>query len=139
MSGLETVAAILRIADVAFRSISSIYDIVQNQRGAPKEIEKLRTRVNILRNSLAGLKFLEGANAAIHTTVKSIRLPEAFIACALSCEALEKHLPNLISSRKTDFFAKIKYAIHKKDTQNVLVDINTAKIRTILTLEVTSL
>ncbi|KAH5114568.1 hypothetical protein HBH71_142220 [Parastagonospora nodorum] len=44
-----------------------------------------------------------------------------------------------MSSPKIDFFAKIKYAIHKKDTQNVLVDINTAKIRTILTLEVTSL
>jgi hypothetical protein len=139
MAGFESIAAILGVADVTFRSISSIYNLVQDQKQAPKEIEALRKEIRILQGSLVRLESLDGADATIRATVKSIGLPEAITACGQSCEALERHLPKLILSRRVDFWARTRFVFHKREIQSVLNDINTAKITTILTLEVINL
>jgi hypothetical protein len=139
MSGFETIAAIIGVADVSFRCISSLYNAISDLQDVPKEIESLKNETAALQECLSQLAFLEKADDETRAIIQKFGLPTAVTNCGQACGQLLNHISNWISSPKQSISAKIRFLTNKKKIRSVLDDINTAKQTTILTVVVTSL
>ncbi|KAH9873165.1 hypothetical protein J1614_005563 [Plenodomus biglobosus] len=139
MSGLETIAALIGIADVSFRSISALYTAVQDIRSAPKEIESLAAELKVLRHCLLQLRFLEKADSKTRAATRDFGLPTAIKLCGVACDKLHRNLPDCKSNRSPNLRSRVRFYFSKTEIRNVLENINCAKQTTILTVVTTQL
>jgi hypothetical protein len=139
MSGFETIAALIGVADVSVRSISALYNAIQDIRSAPKEIESLAAELHVLQQCLFQLRFLEKADSNTRAATRDFGLPTAIRLCGEACAALHRHLPEPKSNRSLTLHSRIRFYFSKTEIRNVLENINSAKQTTILTVVTTQL
>lgn len=140
MSGLQELAAIIGIAETAFRSISSLYCFLKDLEHAPKEIESLLSEAYALNGTLSALlEALASADICTRSVALRIGLPRAIERCGQACKQLETRLSRWIQVKDYSWVARVQIRRHKKEIESVVADINVAKQTTILTVVVTQL
>ena len=140
MSGLQELAAIIGLAETAFRSISSLYSFLKDLEHAPKEIESLLSETLALNGTLSALlDALAGADSCIGSVAQRIGLPRAIDRCAEACNQLQVRLSRWTRAKDYSWVARVHFRRHKKAIEGVVADINVAKQTTILTVVVTQL
>jgi hypothetical protein len=139
MSGLQEVSALIGVAEVAFRSISSLYGFVKDLKNVPVEFEGLQQETAILQQCLSELRLLDGADEETRQTLKRIGLPQAVTHCGSACARLEKDLCKWTSYPTTSLRFKIHFKWKKKEIEGTITKIGLAKQTAILTVVITQL
>ncbi|KAK5728136.1 hypothetical protein LTR17_012144 [Elasticomyces elasticus] len=138
MSGLEVVAAVVGITDVAVRSISTTYNTVKAVQDAPTAIAKLSRETEAVVRILPGLKVLESASGHVQQLVKNVGLAEAVNECGRSCESLNGDLEKWTKSGDR-LVTKLRFVSHKARVERCCADVHTAKGTVVLAVSIASL
>ena len=138
MPGLEVVAAVVGITDVAIRSILISYDFLKDIQEAPEAVARLRQETTAVVQSLQSLKFLDSADGKVQELVKQVGLAEAVNQCGVSCDGLNKNLAKWTSSGD-DLVIKLQMVRHKGQVEKCRQQIRTAKGTVVLAVSVASL
>ena len=139
MSGFQEIAAIIGIAELSFRSISSLYDFVSGLKYVPKELERIQSETSILVQSLSALEFLSSADSDTHAIVERVGLPRAVANCGDACQTLHNALAKWNKPGQRSVASKVQYRLHRKTIDAVLAQISFAKQTTILCVVITQL
>lgn len=137
MSGLESFAAVLGIADVGLRSVSLLYDSIKELRSVPKVIAGLKDEIEALLKCLSGLQeILTAADDSTRALVQRFGLPEAAKSCADACGILHRYISKESTTGKLSTRARLHFLVRRKAIMGVVEDISTAKGTTNLTVNV---
>ena len=139
MSGLQEIAAVIGIADAAFRSICSLYDYARDLKNAPKEIKTILNETSTLRLCLEELRILNSADEEVQATVRRIGLRRAVVDCGDACAEIHIYLEKWVGAKTETLKARIHYRRHKKAIESAIDEIVIAKQTTILALLIVQL
>lgn len=140
MTGLESLAAVLGIADVGLRSVSLLYDFIQELRSIPKVIARLKKEIKALGKCLVGLEeLLKPAHDSINAIVQRFGLPEAVKSCADACSILHHYISKGGATQKLSIRARLHLLIRRKDIMGACDNVSTAKETATLTVTMTTL
>ncbi|KAH8676433.1 hypothetical protein BGZ60DRAFT_562108 [Tricladium varicosporioides] len=139
MAGLQEVAAIIGVAEVAFRSISSLYDFFRNLKHVPKEIEAISRETRALQQCLSDLGFLLHADKETHAAVRRTGLPQAITNCGEACTKLRGLLYKWTATSKYNLLARIQFQWDRRLIDNVISEIGNAKQTAILSVVITQM
>ncbi|KAK4892387.1 hypothetical protein LTR27_009043 [Elasticomyces elasticus] len=138
MSGLEVIAAVVGISDVAIRSIFATYDFLKDVHEAPGAIKQVRVEAAAVINALPGLDFLKNSNAEVQDLVKRVSLAEAVDQCGASCAGLNKDLEKWTKSGD-GLVGKLKFVRHKAQVEKCCTQLHRAKGTITLAVSIASL
>lgn len=138
MPGLEVVAAVVGITDVAIRSILISYDFLKDIQEAPEAVARLRQETIAVVQSLQGLESLKSTNGQVQELVKQVGLAEAVNQCGASCDGLNKNFAKWTSSGD-GLVSKLQIVRHKTQVEKCCQQIRTAKGTVVLAVSVASL
>ena len=135
MSGLQELAAIIG-TEFALRSISKLYAFVAELRIAPAEIERIQTETFILDQTLRYLSSLDRAHLELRELSQSTDLALAVNRCGSSCDRLLYDLYRWTTTTRNTSLLRLRFRLHRRAINKVLVEIGTAKQTTIPALGV---
>ena len=139
MSGLQEIAAIVGIAELSIRSISSLYEFVSSLKHVPKELRRLQSEISTLVQSFSALDYLDSADSETKAIVQRVGLPAAIASCGGACQALQQDLLKWTKAGQQSLTSRIQVRLHKKAIESLLAHIDFAKQTTILCVVITQL
>lgn len=134
MAGLQEAAAIFGIVDATFRSVSSLYEFLQDLKEVPQQIERLRKEVTTLKNVLAVLEYLQRADPGTQEIAARFDTPAALSNCAHVCDILHSDFRRWSRSGQQSFRTKIQIRWHKKGIEAQVSHIAVAKQTALLSI-----
>ncbi|KAK3628664.1 hypothetical protein LTR56_018479 [Elasticomyces elasticus] len=138
MSGLEVIAAVLGITDVALRSISTTYNTVKAVKDAPTTIAKLSRETGAVIHILPGLEGLQDASGETQEMVRRVGVAEAVNECGKSCASLNEDLVKWTKSGDS-LVAKLRFVSRKAQVERCCADMHTAKGTVVLAVSMATL
>jgi hypothetical protein len=139
MSGLETVAAVIGITDVAIKGIAGLCDFISDLRDAPQRVQTIQQQVSALTQSLQGLQFLNDASEDVKKEVKTIGLPTSVNECGAACHALRQDLERWTKSGADKLSSRVDVLWHRKKIDHYLARIRTTTGTIIVAISVANL
>ena len=136
MTGLQEIAAIVGLTEVAFRSIYSLYDFIEDLRHAPVELERIKAETSSLIETLLILSSHVDADTELQALSRQVGFAKAASRCDQACDKLLKELSRWASGTT---LARVQFRVHKKSVDSVISEIVATKRTTILTLGITQL
>ncbi|KAK5724364.1 hypothetical protein LTR15_004409 [Elasticomyces elasticus] len=138
MSGLEVVAAVVGVSDVAIRSILATHEFLKDVREAPEAIKQVRDGNAAVINALPGLDFLKTSSTDVQDLVKRVGLADAVDQCGASCAGLNKDLEKWTKSGD-GLVGKLKFVRHKAQVEKCCTQLHRAKGTITLAVSIASL
>jgi hypothetical protein len=139
MSGLQEIAAVIGLTEVACRAISSLYDFIKDLQNAPLEIERIKAETATLDRTLRYLSSLDTAHLELGDISQRTGLALAVNRCGDACDRLLRDLYRWTSNSKYTTLSRVQFRLHKSEIANVNSEISAAKQTTILALGVAQL
>ncbi len=136
MSGIQEIAAIIGLTEVAFRSISSLYDFIEDLRHATVELERIKAETSSLIETLLILSSRVDADTELQALSRQVGLAKAVYRCDQACDKLLRELSRWASGST---LARVQFRVHKRSVDSVISEIAATKQTTILTLGITQL
>lgn len=136
MAGLQELAAVIGIAEVAFRAISSLYDFVKDLQDVPLEIERIKAETSTLDQTLRYLSSLDATHIELCEISERTGLARAVNRCGAACDRLLRDLYRWTTNSRRNTISKIQFRLHRRAFQQVISEIDAAKQTTILALGV---
>ncbi|KAF4968890.1 hypothetical protein FSARC_3789 [Fusarium sarcochroum] len=138
MSGPQDIAAILGLIELGFRSISTLYQFIQELRHIPTRIEQVKVEIRDLLTCLDELYFIQAAEGNSGHIIERSGLGNAIDACGKACNELHALLSTW-DPLQSRFSAKLRYFLDKEAFDYLVEDIASRKQTTILAVVVTQL
>jgi hypothetical protein len=139
MSGLEIVATVIGITEVAIKGITGLCDFIGDMRDAPKRVQMIQQQVSALTQSLQELKFLNDASEDVKNEVKTTGLPTSVNECGAACDALRQDLERWTKSGADKLSSRLDVLRHRKKIDHYLARIRTATGTIIVAINVANL
>ena len=140
MAALQEVGAVFGLAELAFRSISSLYEFLSSLKNCPKEVEKIRKEIETLFSSLIALKALITASPeTLGTVLSRSGLEDAINDCGEACVKTHEALADWTKAGSEAIASRLRIRWHRESILGLISDISRTKQTTILAISVAQL
>jgi hypothetical protein len=138
MSGFGEIAAATGVADVAIRSIISLYDYVQDLKDVPKEVDRIKNESLTVMQCLQSLQRLLSTNPKASSEMEKIGVDIVVNQCGEACGKLENDLHKWTKSGKEALWSRVQVRRHKAKIERVTAQISVCKSTLTLAIGITT-
>ena len=117
MSVVGEASAIIGIADVALKSIKSLYDLLQAIEDAPELIARVRIDVRDIQAKLKDLEFLSEADPRTVAEIGKTNIAKVIDDCGVQCDLFEKLLGKWIKHTEKSLRDRVRVALNQARIQ----------------------
>ncbi|KAM0721376.1 hypothetical protein Q7P37_002300 [Cladosporium fusiforme] len=127
MSGFESIAAAIGVAEIGLRAMSRIYEFVQEMKDAPESVIRLFEELSALKGCMSRLASLGIAGPIVPPDLQELDLSAAVNRCGAACSSLEANLRKWTHGGGASLISRLRVKINKSQIESAILSISSTK------------